>query len=97
MNTIQALSSNELLTQSEGHIVSDMGGEKVMLSVKLGKYFNLGEIGGQIWALLSSPISVEQIVHILTTEYDVEPAACREQVLSFLENMHAEGLIRRFD
>ena len=29
-----------------------MGGEKVMLSVKNGKYYNLGEIGGEIWELI---------------------------------------------
>jgi len=32
----------------EGNIVSNMDGEKVMLSIKNGKYYNLGEIGGFI-------------------------------------------------
>lgn len=34
------------IVQSEGNIVSDMDGEKVMLSIKNGKYYNLGKIGG---------------------------------------------------
>ena len=33
----------------KGNIVSDMGGEKVMLSIENGKYYNLGEMGGEIW------------------------------------------------
>ena len=28
-----------------------MDGEKVMLSINNGKYYNLGEIGGDIWEL----------------------------------------------
>ena len=46
--------------QVKGNIVSDMGGEKVMLSVNKGKYYNLGEIGGDIWELIRK-ISVNQI------------------------------------
>ena len=41
------ISCNHLVVQSPGNIVSDMDGEKVMLSVHNGKYYNLGEIGGR--------------------------------------------------
>lgn len=34
---------NHVIVQVEGNIVSDMDGEKVMLSIKNGKYYNLGE------------------------------------------------------
>ena len=47
----QNISLNQTLSQVKGNIVSDMGGEKVMLSVNNGKYYNLGEIGGDIWDL----------------------------------------------
>ncbi|MEH7510936.1 lasso peptide biosynthesis PqqD family chaperone, partial [Priestia megaterium] len=44
-----------VVTQSEGNIVSDMGNEKVMLNIENGKYYNLGEIGGDIWESISKP------------------------------------------
>ena len=84
----------ERFVQNEGHIVSDMDGEKVMLSVHNGKYYNLGEIGGVIWELLSEPKSVKELVEYLTTEYDVSQEECEVQVQSFLNMLKKEELIR---
>ncbi|MBM7563596.1 lasso peptide biosynthesis PqqD family chaperone [Paenibacillus sacheonensis] len=83
----------QTVVQSEGSVVSDMGGEKVMFSVSSGKYYNLGAIGGRVWELIASPIPVNQLVDALMDEYDVERASCEEQVGAFLKNLHAEALI----
>ena len=77
----------------KGNIVSDMGGEKVMLSVNNGKYYNLGEIGGDIWELIEGKPSVNQLVATLMSNYNVEQSECEEQVISFLELLLKEGLI----
>ena len=37
-----------------------MDGEKVMLSIEKGKYYNLGLLGGVIWELIESPITGEE-------------------------------------
>ena len=88
------ISLHSLIVQSEGNIVSDMDGEKVMLSVHQGKYYNLGTTGGAIWELIQSPTSVLQLIEILTTEYAVQQTECQQQVFSFLELLLQEGLIR---
>ena len=62
-----------MLVQNPGNIVSDMDGEKVMLSIQNGKYYNLGELGGEIWDLIKEPISTQELVHSLQSQYDVEP------------------------
>ena len=79
--------------QLPGHIVSDMAGEKVMLSVQQGNYYNLGEVGGRIWDLIAEPIAVEALVGQLMTEYAVEQSVCQAHVLSFLEQLTKQGLI----
>lgn len=79
--------------QNEGNIVSDMDGEKVMMSVQNGKYYNLGEIGGTIWDLIKSPVTVKQIVMKLLSEYEVEENECKQHVISFLTQLHNENLI----
>ena len=93
MLTNQTISLNNIVSQSEGNIVSNMGVEKVMLSVQNGKYYNLGEIGGEIWDLIESPKSVNEVISSLVNEYDVTQADCEEQVLSFLEHLYNEKLI----
>ncbi len=79
--------------QKDGNVVSDMDGEKVMLSVHNGKYYNLGEVGGLIWELMSEPKSISELVDQLTEEYDVSSEECESQVRSFLDMLKKEELI----
>lgn len=81
------------IVQGKGNIVSDMDGEKVMLSIQNGKYYNLGEMGGTIWDFIEKPRSVSQLVTALMSEYEVEQSTCEEQVVSFLELLLKENLV----
>ncbi|WP_282937468.1 lasso peptide biosynthesis PqqD family chaperone [Paenibacillus sp. RC67] len=92
----QKIGLQDCFSEVKGNIVSDMGGEKVMLSIANSKYYNLGEVGGDIWnCLTSSPsVSVERIVLALMSQYEVEQAECEQQVVSFLEHLLEEGLIQ---
>lgn len=96
MNT-QKISLDCLIVQGGGNIVSDMDGEKVMMSIHNGKYYNLGTMGGTIWDLLKIPISSNQLITTLISEYEVEKNECEKQVISFLERLYEEGLIRITD
>lgn len=88
------ISLHEVVVQSPGNIVSDMGGEKVMMSVENGKYYNLGTIGGEIWSRLETPITVNEVIESLIKEYEVEKEECVEQVVSFLQMLYKEKLIQ---
>lgn len=85
---------NTIIVQGKGNFVSDMDGEKVMLSIHNGKYYNLGEMGGQIWEVINVPVSVHHLINALTAEYDVDPTECENQVISFLELLYEEDLIQ---
>ncbi|WP_017378578.1 lasso peptide biosynthesis PqqD family chaperone [Paenisporosarcina sp. TG-14] len=85
--------TNHLYSQSPGNIVSDMDGEKVMLSVRNGKYYNLGELGGEIWDLIKEPLTSQQLVANLRSKYDVDQTECEEQVIDFLSQLKKDGLI----
>jgi hypothetical protein len=93
MITKEMISSNHYVVQSAGNIVSDMGGEKVMLSIHNGKYYNLGAIGGYIWECIQAPVTIEQLVDKLRSEYEVERTVCEEHVSSFLNDLSKEGLV----
>ncbi|TXC92352.1 lasso peptide biosynthesis PqqD family chaperone [Metabacillus litoralis] len=95
MNTFEMIALEDTVTQVKGIICSDMAGEKVMLSVKNGKYYNLGETGGVIWDLIENPIKVREIVESMKAEYDVNDQECEIQVRSFLDNLIREGLIHK--
>ncbi len=84
MNQKVKISLAQTVIQVKGNIVSDMGGEKVMLSIENGKYYNLGEMGGEIWELIQDKITVNEIIVTLLSKYDVEKSVCEEQVVTFL-------------
>lgn len=94
MITNQRLSLKHIVGQGKGNIVSDMGGEKVMLSVSNGKYYNLGEMGGEIWEMIEKPTLINELISKLMDQYNVGKSQCEEEVLSFLELLQNEKLIQ---
>lgn len=92
MNRVQ-IDLNHYIVQVEGNIVSDMDGEKVMLSIKNGKYYNLGEIGGFIWGCIQQPKLLTTVIKDIQTEYEVTEEQCKADVISFLEKLIKEKLI----
>ncbi|MFP4977466.1 lasso peptide biosynthesis PqqD family chaperone [Paenibacillus sp. CN-4] len=93
MSTLNLLSMESVLVQREGNIASDMDGEKVMLNVKNGKYYNLGEVGGEIWSALEAPASVSRVVDTIRETYDVSAEKAEHDVLAFLRHLLDEGLV----
>lgn len=90
----QQITLEKTIVQREGNIVSDMDGEKVMLSVQKGKYYNLGKLGGEIWDLMKEPVTIQELVTTLQSQYDVAQAECEEQVTDFINQMLEQGLVK---
>lgn len=91
--SVHTISLTDQLVQGKGYIASDMGEEKVMLSIENGKYYNLGEIGGAIWDLMQAPTTVNDIVSSLIADYNVEKETCEEQVITFIHQLLKEGIV----
>ena len=70
-----------------------MGGESIVLNLKSGIYYSLDEVGARIWALLEQPITITAIRDAILSEYEVQAEACESDVLAFIEEMDAAGLI----
>jgi hypothetical protein len=70
-----------------------MDGNKVMLSIEQGKYYNLGSIGGDIWDLMETPAKIDTIVKQLIVGYEVEETECIEQVVTFIRQLINEELV----
>ncbi|GIQ63561.1 hypothetical protein PACILC2_21290 [Paenibacillus cisolokensis] len=85
--------ANRRVVQTADNIVSDMDGEKVMMNLESGKYYNLGRVGGRIWELIAVPISIGDLIDRLVEEYEVDRSLCEYQVMSFLQSLADESLI----
>ena len=73
------------VSQRPDLVAADMGDETVMMDVLSGKYFKLSSVGGDIWNLIEEPVTVEELINKLTSEYDVDRETCQTQTLDFLD------------
>lgn len=74
-------------------VSTDMDGEVVAMSIEHGEYFGIGGVGARVWALLAQPMSLEDIVRAVCTEFEVDEATCRADLVPFLDDLSAHDLI----
>ncbi|MCO7124220.1 lasso peptide biosynthesis PqqD family chaperone [Sporolactobacillus shoreicorticis] len=91
--SITMITMDSIVSQNQGNIASDMDGEKVMLSIATGNYYNIGKVGGTIWDLMAQPIKVKQMIRILTGQYSVDQDQCFSDIVPFLGRLSRDGLI----
>jgi len=85
----------DILVRNDQELLTTvLDGELIGMSVEQGACYGLNGIGTRIWDLLAEPRSVDELVELLTSEYDVEAAECLDQVLGFVDELRAEGLVR---
>ncbi len=65
---------------------ADVGPDHVLLSPELD-YVGLDGVATRIWQLLENPHSIDELVAILSSEYDVDERSCRTDVRGFLESL----------
>ena len=70
------------------------GQELMMMDLESGNYFGLDSIGARIWELVAQPIKIRDICARLVAEYDVDPEACKTDVLGFLEKLAKNGIVK---
>lgn len=86
-------SDASIVNRTTNQVCCDMGGESIILNLKSGIYYGLDEVGAKIWALIEQPKAITDIRDAILKEYDVEADACDRDVLAFIEQMDAAGLI----
>jgi hypothetical protein len=85
---------HSIVSDNKDILSANMDGEMVMMSLENSKYYNLGNMGSNIWNMLGSPISANQIIAALLEKYQVEQDQCEKEVLAFLNHLFREGLLK---
>ncbi len=91
------ISTNSIVVAAKDQVSSDLAGETVLLSMQSAMYYGLDEVGSRIWELVREPIRVSDIRDSITREYEVDPERCEADVLDFLRELAAKGLIEVTD
>lgn len=83
--------------RSQEAIFSEVGEDIVALNVERGNCYGMEQVTASVWQLLSSPQTLDQICARLVEIYDVDPQTCQTEVQTLIDDLEAEGLIRRSD
>jgi len=79
-------------TRSPDLIATEMDGDIVMMSLEKGSYFGLDGVGGAIWELMASPVTLDEIVGNLVARFEIEEEVCRADAQAFVEDLVDNGL-----
>jgi Coenzyme PQQ synthesis protein D (PqqD) len=82
------------ITVPESVLFRDLDGEAVLLETETGRYYGLNEVGTRMWSLLQLHGEIEAVCRVLLTEYDAPEAQLRDDLLHFVDDLAASGLIR---
>ena len=88
-----AITMSSLVVAAKDQVSSDLGGETILLSMQSAMYYGLDGVAARVWELVHEPTRVADICDVIKNEYDVQPDRCEADVLDFLRQLSARGLI----
>lgn len=88
------LSLNTVLVRETDLSVTEVDGRAVVLSLKAASYFDLNKVASEIWSMLSTPRSVEDILRELSRHHNVDTQTLTRDVMNFLQSLLAQQLVR---
>lgn len=83
-----------LLERAPDLIAADLDGELVMMNAEKGHYYGISGVGARAFELLETPISIDDLVEVITEEYEVDPETCRRDMQTFVQTLMESSLIR---
>ncbi|MCR5203670.1 MAG: PqqD family peptide modification chaperone [Lachnospiraceae bacterium] len=87
------MDKNSKVTFKRNIDVTVLNGEKAMLDFNTGKYYIIKGVGNDIWDMLTTEITVNEIIERLLNEYDVSREECERSVFEFLEKLKKADII----
>jgi len=81
------VTENSIIYKSDSLLEADMKDSLALMSIEEGSYYGLNPIGKEIWTNIKEPIRVQDLISHLLKEFTVEEELCKEETLSFLNNL----------
>ena len=88
------LGSSSIVVSAENNLSCDLKGEAVILNLESGTYFGLNPMGARIWELIQKPAKVSNVLCKLLEEYDVDASICEADLVSFLNQLKEQNLLK---
>ena len=91
------INKNSLLVASKNLVAtglnSDTAESVVILTLQDGIYYELKGVAVRVWELLQSPQSLQTILDIILSEYEVNAEQCESDLLSSIADLIRRNLV----
>lgn len=88
------ISLSSIVMRPPGAVAETIDEVTAVMSLDKDAYFLLESTGSAIWNRLAVQIRVSDLCAGLMEDFAVEPAACESDVIEFLNELSARGLLR---
>jgi len=88
------LTQQSVLVRTEALPSTVLEESRVFLDIESGDYLSLSGTAKAAWELLASPLRIETLIARLGERYEVDSERCAAELLPFLEELLASGLLR---
>jgi len=75
------------------HLVAELDGDLVIMSVDTGTYYGLDAVGACVWKLVEQPRAFADVVEGVLERFEVPPEVAEKDLTAFLHEMQAEGIV----
>ncbi|MDA0163852.1 pyrroloquinoline quinone biosynthesis peptide chaperone PqqD [Solirubrobacter ginsenosidimutans] len=79
--------------QRDGVLAQEAQGQTVLLRLDDGSYYALDDVGARVWELCDGERSVDDIVAVMTGEFEAPAATITADVLEFIDELREERLL----
>jgi hypothetical protein len=88
------LDLDSVFTINDPDVIADsIQGETLIINLHNGLYYSTDGSGDEIWRHLQEHQSVAEVIAVLTARYAADPGTIRDEVVAFISELRADGLI----
>ena len=87
------LENSAIISRNNNLLSTKIDGEMAMMSIENNAYYSLNSVAVDIWELIETPISLDNIVSKLVNKYEVEPDTCKKEVSELIQELVAQKLV----
>jgi coenzyme PQQ synthesis protein D (PqqD) len=84
---------NATVVAAREQVSCGLADEAVVLNIRDGVYYGMDPVAARVWTLVQTPRTVAELRDDLLKEFEVDEARCTRELIVFLEQLSAYGLI----
>lgn len=85
---------SSLLPRADEVVAKVLDGEAIMVNVASGMYYNMANVGADVWELIAAGHTLAEVVTALTQRFEVTSEQAESDVLALASTLLEEKLVR---